>query len=122
MIAQHLAARIRTRSLFSSVSSAESRSPSDFVLSGTIERLEEVDEGRQIAAVSTISAQLFDTRRGSVVWSRTATERVGVGQRDVPGVVKALTTAVRTNVDQLVADMERELEGSAAAAVERVTK
>ena len=50
------------------------------------------------------------------------TERVGVGQRDVPGVVNALTTAVRTNVDQLVADMERELEGSAAPAVERVTK
>jgi hypothetical protein len=37
-------------------------------------------------------------------------------------VVNALTTAVRINVGQLVADMERELEGSAAPAVERVTK
>ena len=54
--------------------------------------------------------------------SRTATERVGVGQRDVPGLVNALTTPVRTNVDQLVADMERGLEGSAAPAVERGTK
>jgi ABC-type uncharacterized transport system auxiliary subunit len=122
MIAEHLAARVRARSIFANVAGDESRSPSDFVLSGTIERLEEVDEGRQIAAVCTISAQLFDTRKGSVVWSRTATERVGVGQRDVAGVVNALTTAVRTSVDSLVADMERELEGTAAPAVERVTK
>ena len=37
----------------------------DFVLSGTLERLEEVDDARQVAAVCTISAQLVDTRTRS---------------------------------------------------------
>jgi ABC-type uncharacterized transport system auxiliary subunit len=109
MIAQYLGARIGARSLFTSVSGDESGMPTDFVLTGTLERLEEVDEGRQVAAVCTISAQLVDTRARAVAWSATATERVAVEQRDVAGVVKGLATAVRASVDRLVTDMELEL-------------
>jgi ABC-type uncharacterized transport system auxiliary subunit len=109
MIAQYLAERVRARSLFTSVSGDESRMATDFLLSGTLERLEEVDEGRQVVAVSTISAQLVDTRAGVVVWSGTAAERVPVQQRDMPGVVNGLGAAVRATVDRLVTDMELEL-------------
>ena len=52
MVAEYLAERVRARSLFTSVSGDESRMATDFVLSGTLERLEEVDEARQVAAVS----------------------------------------------------------------------
>ena len=109
MIAEYLAERVRARSLFVSVSDDESRMASDFVLSGTLERLEEVDDGRQVAAVCTISAQLVGTRAGVVVWSGTAAERVPVQQRDMAGVVNGLATAVRATVDRLVTDMELEL-------------
>ena len=81
----------------------------DFVLRGTLERLEEVDDARQVAAVCSISAQLVDTRTGAVIWSRTATEQVPVQQRDVAGVVNGLAAAVRATVDRLVSDMELEL-------------
>jgi hypothetical protein len=84
------------------------------VLSGTLERLEEVDEARQVAAVCSISAQLVDTRTGAAVWSRTATERAPVGQRDVAGVVNGLATAVRATVDRLVTDIGLELGRRAA--------
>jgi ABC-type uncharacterized transport system auxiliary subunit len=87
----------------------------DFVLSGTLERLEEVDDARQVGAVCSISAQLVDTRTGAVVWSRMATERVSVEQRDVAGVVDSLATAVRATVDRLVNDMELELERRTAS-------
>jgi ABC-type uncharacterized transport system auxiliary subunit len=86
----------------------------DFVLTGTLERLEEIDEARQVAALSTISAQLVDTRTRAVVWSRMATERVPVQQRDVAGVVNGLAAAVRATVDRLVTDMELELGRGAA--------
>lgn len=109
MIAQYLAERVRARSFFTSVSGDESRMATDFLLSGTLERLEEVDEGRHVVAVSTISAQLVDTRAGVVVWSGTAAERVPVQQRDMPGVVNGLGAAVRASVDRLVSDMELEL-------------
>ena len=114
MIAQYLAERVQARSLFTSVADHEPRVATDFVLSGTLERLEEVDEARQVVAVSTISAQLVDTRAGVVVWSGTAAERVPVQQRDIPGVVNGLGAAVRASVDRLVSDMELEL-GRAAA-------
>jgi ABC-type uncharacterized transport system auxiliary subunit len=109
MIAQYLAERVRARSLFVSVSAAESRMAADFVLSGTLERLEEVDEARQVSAICTISAQLVASGTGAVVWSGTATERVPVEERDVAGVVNGLATAVRSSVDRLVTDMELEL-------------
>ena len=114
MIAQYLAERVRVGSLFTSVSGDESRMATDFLLSGTLERLEEVDEARQVVAVSTISAQLVDTRAGVVVWSGTAAERVPVQQRDMPGVVNGLGAAVRASVDRLVTDMELELGRGAA--------
>ena len=114
MIAQYLAERVRAQSLFTSVSGDDSRMSTDFLLSGTLERLEEVDEARQVVAVSTISAQLVDTRSGVVMWSGTAAERVPVQQRDMPGVVNGLGAAVRASVDRLVSDMELEL-GRAAA-------
>jgi ABC-type uncharacterized transport system auxiliary subunit len=115
MIAQYLAERVRARSLFASVRDGGPRVTTDFVLNGTIERLEEVDEARRVSAVCTLSAQLLDTRTGSVVWSSTTTEHVPVEQRDVAGVVNGLNTAVRNSVDRLVDDMELELGRSAAA-------
>jgi ABC-type uncharacterized transport system auxiliary subunit len=114
MIAQYLAERVRARALFVSVAEDESRLATDFVLSGTLERLEETDDGRQVAAVCTISAQLVGTRAGVVVWSGTAAERVPVQQRDMAGVVNGLATAVRATVDRLVTDMELELGRGAA--------
>jgi ABC-type uncharacterized transport system auxiliary subunit len=113
MIAQYLAERVRARSLFVSVADDESRMATDFVLSGTLERLEEADDGGQVAAVCTISAQLR-TRAGVVVWSGTAAEHVPVQQRDMAGVVNGLATAVRATVDRLVTDMELELGRGAA--------
>jgi len=109
MIAQYLAERVRARSLFVSVADEESRVPTDFVLSGTLERLEEVDDARQLAAVAGISAQLVDTRTRAVVWNGSATEQVSIEQRDVAGVVNGLAAAVRATVDRLVANMELEL-------------
>jgi ABC-type uncharacterized transport system auxiliary subunit len=109
MIAQYLAERVRARSLFVSVSGDESRMATDFVLSGTLDRLEEVDEARQVSAVCTISAQLFASETGAVVWSGTATERVPVEERDVAGVVNGLAAAVRASVDRLVTDLQLEL-------------
>ena len=114
MIAHHLADRVRARSLFARVSDADSHVATDFVLNGTIDRLEEVDEGRRVAAVCALSAQLRDTRTGSVVWSGTTTERVALEQRDVAGLVNGLTKAVRNSVDRLVVDMELELGRNAA--------
>jgi hypothetical protein len=86
----------------------------DFALSGTLERLEEVDEGRRVAAVCTVTVELTSTRSGAIVWRGTAAGRVPVQQRDMAGVVEGLAAAVRASVDRLLDDMESELRRSAA--------
>jgi ABC-type uncharacterized transport system auxiliary subunit len=101
---------LRAQSVFKTVSLYESGSESAYVLTGTIERLEEVDEDRDVRAVCTISVQLTDTRTRSVVWNHTVSEEVRVAQRNVAGVVSSLSAAARTTVDRLAASVGNELE------------
>ena len=108
-ITQSMADALRARSLFKSVAVHERGIEAAYVLTGNIERLEEVDEGRDVRAVCTISAQLLDARTGSVVWNHTASEAVPVQTRNVAGVVVSLSAAARTVIDRLVASVAKEL-------------
>ena len=108
-ITQSMADALRARSLFKSVAVHERGIEAAYVLTGNIERLEEVDQGSDVRAVCTISAQLMDARTGSVVWNHTAAEAVPVEKRNVAGVVSSLSAAARTTVDRLVASLKTEL-------------
>lgn len=100
---------LRSQSLFQSVVVNEAGAQAAYVLSGNIERFEEVDEGRAVYAVCSISAQLVDARTRSVVWSHTESVTVPVAQRDVAGVVSSLSAAARITVARLVESMEKKL-------------
>ena len=113
-VTQYLEDSLRAQSLFKNVTVHERASEAAYVLSGNIERLEEVDEGRDVHAVCTISAQLLDTRTRAVVWSRTATESVSVEERDIAGVVTSLSAAVRTVADRLLKSMTDEMPATVA--------
>ena len=113
-IAQYLEDGLRAQSLFQSVTVHERGSETAYVLSGNIERLEEVDEGRNVHAICTITAQLLDTRTRSVVWSHTASETVPVEKRDVSGIVSSLSAAARTVADRLLQSMTDELPATMA--------
>jgi len=105
-ITQFVVDNVRTRPLFKSVALQDGGIQAAYVLSGNIERLEEVDQGREVRAVCTISAQLVDAQTKSVIWSHTASETVLVSDRDMAGVVSSLSAAARMTVDRLVASME----------------
>ena len=106
---QDIADTLRTKSLFKSVVVQEGNIEAAYVLSGKIERLEEVDRGRDVRAVCTISAQLLDARTRSVVWSHAVSEAVPVESRNMAGVVSSLSAAARMAVDRLVESMKKEL-------------
>jgi ABC-type uncharacterized transport system auxiliary subunit len=113
-ITQYVEDALRAQSLFKSVASQERGSEAAYLLSGNIERLEEVDEGREVRAVCTISAQLQDTRTRSVVWTNTASETVRVEKRDMRGIVSSLSAAAHTAADRLLKSMAEELPASVA--------
>jgi uncharacterized lipoprotein YmbA len=114
-ITQYVEDVLRVQSLFKSVAVHERGSEAAYVLSGNIERLEEVDHGREVRAVCTMSAQLLDTRTRSIVWSHTASETVQVEQRNMGGVVSSLSAAARTAADRLLQSMTEELQATIAS-------
>jgi len=113
-ITQYVQEGLRAQSLFKSVSVHERGSEAAYLLSGNIEQFEEVDQGRDVLAVCTISAQLLDTRTRSVIWSHTASETVPVEKRDIRGVVSSLSAAARTAADRLLKSMTEELAATLA--------
>jgi uncharacterized lipoprotein YmbA len=95
-ITQSMADVLQAESILKIVSVYERGIEAAYVLTGNIERLEEVDQGGDVRAVCAISTQLMDARTGLLDWSRTASETVRVQQRDVAGLVRSLSAAVRT--------------------------
>ena len=114
-ITQYVEDVIRVQSLFKSVAGHEQGWEAAYVLSGNIERLEEVDQGRDVSTVCTISAQLLDTRTRSIVWSQTASETIRVEKRDMAGIVSSLSAAARTAADRLLKSMTEELQATMAS-------
>ena len=108
-ITQYVLDGVRAQGLFKSVALHERGSQAAYVLSGNIERLEEVDQGHDVRAVCAISAELLDTRTRSVVWSQTASETVQVDKRDIRGVVSSLSSAARATADRLLKSMTEAL-------------
>lgn len=100
---------LQAQSLFDQVTLSEKGIKAAYVLSGQIERLEEVDRGREVAVECVISAELADSHIGSVIWSDRASETLPVTQRNVKGVVNALTQASNNAVDSLVKSMVKKI-------------
>jgi ABC-type uncharacterized transport system auxiliary subunit len=109
MITDSIAGRIRAGGLFGSVESAKNAAGARYVLSGAIERLEEVDDGRDVLAVVQLSAQLVDTMAQRTVWRHSETASEPVSRREVPGVVASLSAATRQAIDALIASLETDV-------------
>ena len=62
MVTDSIAGRLRSEGVFGAVEPSPSAADAAYMLTGAIERLEEVDDGRDVQAIVQISAQLMDTR------------------------------------------------------------
>ena len=111
MITDSVVDRLRAGGGFTNVDSPSQKAAAGgaYVLTGAIERLEEVDDGRDVQAFVELSAQLVDTRAQKTVWrhSEIASERVM--KRDVPGVVNSLSAATRRAIDSLITALESDV-------------
>ena len=114
MITQSLADRIRSETLFNGVVLKGAGVDTAYVLKGNIERLEEVDQDRDVRVVCTISAQLLDTQTKSIIWTHTASQTIAVEDRNVAGVVSSLSAAAGMAVDNLVKSLAETLPSATA--------
>jgi len=107
---------LRSAKLFSVVEPYAGQEHPDYLLSGRLERLDEVDYKSGVQVEVKLSAQLVNVRTGASVWAGAVTQTSEVSDRNVNSVVVAMSHAVQGGIDQLVADMEKRLPDKAVAA------
>jgi ABC-type uncharacterized transport system auxiliary subunit len=94
--------RLRASGNFTQVKPYDGRPDVDFVLSGRIEKLEEVDYAGGVKVEVAISAQMTNFATGAAVWTNTVDEVGAVGQRDVPAVVSEINRTMERAIEKLL--------------------
>jgi uncharacterized lipoprotein YmbA len=106
---------IEARRLFQSAHLFDGRSISEYLLTGTLDHLEEVDKGREVFVEVCASAQLTNVRTGDVLWSDTSSETTKLEDRAVPGLVAAMSQTAERVVGHLVSSMQDRLATASAS-------
>jgi ABC-type uncharacterized transport system auxiliary subunit len=97
--------RLRATGRFAEVTAYDGHSDVDLVLSGALEKLEEVDYEGGVSVDVSLSAQVTDPRAGKTVWSNTASERARVDKRNVPAVVAEMSQATDRAIQKLLTSL-----------------
>jgi uncharacterized lipoprotein YmbA len=94
--------RLRASGSFTQVKLYDGRSDVDYVLSGRIEKLEEIDYEGGIKVEVAITAQMTNLTSGAAVWTNTVDEIGTVDQRDVPAVVSEMNRTMERAIEKLL--------------------
>ncbi len=94
--------RLRAGGTFADVKVYDGRSSADYILSGRLEKLEEVDYEGGVKVEVALSAQMTDVRTGAQVWANAVTEVGRVDQRNVPAVVSEMSNAMDRAINKLL--------------------
>ena len=90
---------------FAEVSAYDGHSDVDFMLSGRLEKLEEVDYEGGVRVEVALSAQITDPHGGKTVWANSASETAQVDKRTVPEVVAEMSQAMDRAIQKLLAPL-----------------
>ena len=87
-----------------------------YLLTGRLEKLDEIDYGGQVRVEATVSAQMVDLRTGTLAWSGSATNTANVEGHDVYSVVNQMSRAVDLCLEKLVLSMSEGIDRRDVAA------
>ena len=97
-----VAERLGASGNFAHVKLYDGRADIDYVLSGRLEKLEEIDYDGGIKVEVAISAEMTNIATGSTVWSNTVSEIGTVSKRDVPAVVAEMNHTMERAIEKLL--------------------
>lgn len=93
---------MRASGNFAQVKLYDGRGDADYILSGHIEKLEEVDYAGGVKVEVELTAQITRLATGETVWSNEVSESGTVEQRNVPAVVSELNHTVNRAIENLL--------------------
>jgi ABC-type uncharacterized transport system auxiliary subunit len=100
---------VRSAGVFSFVEAYDGQENAEYLLSGRLERLDEVDYKNGVQVEVKLSAQLLNRKTGVAVWAGDTRTTATVSQREVSSVVRAMDQATEEGVEQLVGNMRKQL-------------
>ena len=100
-----IADRLRASGNFADVSVYDGRSHADFIITGCLEKLEEVDYEGGVKVEVALSAQMTDIRTGTTVWASSVSDIENVAQRNVPAVVSEMNHSMERTIEKLVSSI-----------------
>jgi ABC-type uncharacterized transport system auxiliary subunit len=111
-----VADQIKKRQVFQSVAISDGGDFADYVLKGSVDRLQEVDYNGAVRVQVSISAQLEDPLRRQIIWSSTASSECPVAKSAVQAVVSAMSQASQQSIGKLTTDMAKFVQTNRLAA------
>ena len=97
-----IAERLGASGNFACVKLYDGRTDIDYVLSGRLEKLEELDYDGGVKVEVAISAEMTNLATGSTVWSNAVSEIGTVSRRDVPAVVAEMNHTMERAIEKLL--------------------
>lgn len=94
--------RLRASGTFTQVKPYDGRADGDYVLSGRLEKLEEIDYDGGVKVEVALSAQMVQTSTGVTVWTNSVSEVGQVENRDVPAVVSEMSRTMERAIEKLL--------------------
>src|ERR1700690_3861466 len=100
---------LRASGQFARVKPYDGRPDTEYVLSGRLEKLEEIDYAGGVKVEVAISAQMTSLATGAIVWSNAVSEVGDVNKRDVPAVVSEMNRAMERAIRKLLSPMPADM-------------
>jgi ABC-type uncharacterized transport system auxiliary subunit len=100
-----IANRLRASGNFADVTMYDGRSHVDYIITGRLEKLEEVDYAGGVRVEVALSAQLTDIHTGLTAWANSASDIENVAQRNVPAVVSEMSHAMDRAIEKLLSSI-----------------
>jgi len=93
---------LRASGQFALVSAYNGRPDHEYVFSGRLEKLEEVDYPAGVKVEVALSAQITSVKTGATVWSNAVSQIESVPERSVPGVVAQMNRTMDEAIGKLL--------------------
>jgi ABC-type uncharacterized transport system auxiliary subunit len=100
---------LESRSIFQSVHLFEGGATSDYLITGTLDDLEEVDQSHRVSIKVSITAQLLNVKTGNVVWSDGSLQTASLEDHAMTGLVAGMSQAADQAINSLVSSMQGRL-------------
>ena len=108
--------RLRASAAFARVKPYDGRPDTGYVLSGRLEKLDELDYQGGVKVEVALSAQMTSIATGQTVWTNAVSEVGDVHKRDVPAVVSEMNGTMKRAIEKLLTPIPADVvTGSTAA-------